>query len=790
MIMLTIALSCASIFVCMNGINLVKVSTEKDIRDSSVGNTQYIVYRDDNSFFSYRDIKCDAQVLGIARYPGIVKNQEDIKKCIIYGTDINDFLGVFYAELENKAVIGADGSGAVISRTLADFLSLKPGDRLQIEINNQEYRFNVSGITKNKNYFSANSNVILIPKARMDEILGLDRDEVNRAYVYDLSKVIDKDGVLIGDGQYISPSVEPGAIDSNVSMYGAFFLLVFIFILILDVYILLGLYRVYVAERSAYIGTLRTVGATRKNIRSVLLYVNGLIAAAGAAFGVALGGAIVAVYANVSMSFNYFKAYSGMLLLAGVVSVLYGLSVSFAGLTVPLNRALKKTERELAAKAFGSSQASIKPVHIISLIGLIIIYAVTWKWYLANMILEGAILVVSVILAISSIKAFVAVIDRLFAPKIGKGTFFIALKNVVHNTYVQKNITIITTISMLLILIGTLSSSIVKGLSSFYYDYRCESFISSNSGFTEDEIERISKLDDVEDIYAVRSRKVILNDHAVVSCLILEDPRGLSDEFLNLHIKWEKGFNPAEFSMGYYAVISEVEAGRSMLGYGDTIRVANGGITQEYSIKGISGSLMELGDVVYISHHAVPFNRFEIKNMILIKSDDTKSVFRQLDTAFTDKPVIKTLIQDMLERDRKNSSNIFAVFYAFSGFVVLVSMAGIVNNYKMSYLYRKKEFAVLISNGYRMSHIMKILLFEVLICSVTGSLIGLSYAFLSGNMIAVIMSLIGVGIPLSYEFTIIGMPLILCIGVSVIGLLISVRQIEKVNIGLVFELKV
>lgn len=790
LILITIAFSCTTIFICLNGINLVKLSKELDMKKSFVGKSQYIVYSQDNELFSENSIRVNGSVLGSINYYGVVKKNNKLKKCTLIGVNKNKFFDVFNAELEDKNAVDNKSRGVVISHTLAEYLSKNKNDYIKIKINSEFYKFKIEAIAQSKDFFSQNPFVIVIPKSSLNSILNVKASDINKAYIYDCSsKVASIKDISIGKKQYISNAIDENAINSDISMYAVILILIFIFVLFMSVYILFNIYRTYIIERSVYIGTLRTNGATCKNVKKLFIEVNVLIALAGSIIGLIIGMIVILFYSYINLSFNYIEHYGWLLVLSIIISLIYAISISFLCMNLLLKKALDNTERVLVTNKFGSCEAKVKPFQIIVFILLILIYAVTSIYSTNNIVIEGIVFIVLIILAVLGIKTIILILDYLFGKRVCTGTFFIAIKNIIHNSYVQKNITITAIISMLLILIGTLSLSVVNGLTSFYNDYKCESFIISDNGFTNSEIQKISNIKQIKDTYSYSSGDILFNKENVIACFVLKDPVYFDNNYMNLHLKWSKEFNKSDFQNGYYCIISDAQSRRYNLKINDSVKLKSKGVSKKYKIVAISGSLLELGDAIYISNYSLPYKDFATQNTILIKCKDTQNTIDKIETTLPNKAMDSTIINDKVQQDKNNSLNTFSIFYAFSTFIIIIGLQGIYSNYKISYLFRKKEFAVMVSLGYELKHIFKILLFEVLVCSILGSVIGLGYAYLLGNTISVIMRLLDLSVPLVYNIRIIFFPLTLCIGISLISLLISFKHVKELKANLIRVLR-
>jgi putative ABC transport system permease protein len=784
-IMITVILSSTAVFGVMNALPLLKIALQNDMRKAAYGNSDFVVSAQENALFSEDEIRTKGKVAGVLDYYGIIND----KKCDIVGANYSNIAEVFDIELESGKKLGTSTDGVVITKWLADKMNLNQGDKIDVAINHKEYSLTISAIAFNKGLFKDSTYLIMLKKAELDSILGTSESDINTAYIYGCdAKATTKDIKLLGDLK-ITKVVDEELINSEISMYGALMAFILIFVFFIAFYIIYNIYNIFVIERGKYVGTLRSCGATKRKIRNVFVATNAVITIIAGLIGVLLGGTVICVFAWEAMSINYIKTEFSNMVLAFGITMLFSLILGSISIILPLNNVLKFSERALLNGEIERNSKTGIMIPVLSFALTCFLWFFTSIKSTGNLLVECVIFIIFIASSILSIQFIILLMDKLVGKRIGKGAFLIALKNVIHNIYVQKNVTIIAILTILMILVGNLSYSIFKGMSSFYNNYKCNAYFETSVSFDENELNQLSKIKGVNKYFPCISKKVVINNTDEVSCFIENEPEKLSEEFLEFNIHWNN-FHKEEFSKGKYCIITDVLAKRHNLKVRDYINISCQGVKEKYCIAAISYTTIEKGDFIFISKYDLPFKNCSNYNLILVDCKNISNFYDELEIAFPDRTIYFTSVQDKIKEDEGNSKGLIAMFSAFSIFVVLIGMQGIYNNFKLGYINRKKEFAIMMSSGYRFQDLFRILLIETTICSLLGGIISIIYMLFYRKEISNIMFLMDLAWPLLNNIWIILLPILLCIAASFVSIFITCRQMKKIEKNIINVLKI
>lgn len=125
----------------------------------------------------------------------------------------------------------------------------------------------------------------------------------------------------------------------------------------------------------------------------------------------------------------------------------------------------------------------------------------------------------------------------------------------------------------------------------------------------------------------------------------------------------------------------------------------------------------------------------------------------------------------------------------FAMLVMLTSIAGIYSNYKLSYIMRKKEFAILGSVGYNKKHILSILLKEVIIISLLSYFVGIVVLALIKKPLEIILGYIELPIDIQMNPIIFLALLIVVCMMMLINIVLAMKSCKSINKSLVEEIK-
>lgn len=761
---ITVAITSLTIFTALNALPLLEESLKQDLRQTTVGEADYIITHFDNELFEVFEAD-QAKKFDVLALNGSIVGKKNAK-VTVWGADYDIFLEVFGDTYTEKGEVSYPASlkedEVILSPKIAERLNLSNGSRVEIELYGQKLSATTIIAPKDNFFVKANEYLVICNSDVLYNILNLDRKLISLCYLYD----VDKDSTIIEDLEknkdflYIREAIDPEYISSNMATYYGIDILIFLFILLISVDILKSTGLIYVTERSKFIGTLRSNGAEKKKILDLFSRIGLKVATTGCIVGMSLGMILVIVFAKFGISMpNPFKAIDIIFMgFAIVITLIVTVLISTMSFRKPVKQLLQKSDRSLILEDISKSmqhQVNNKydVIYPILLILLMVLGFYISYWGVGMVLLYSAILVYILIKSVKTI--FIAVTGRI-RKKTGKGTLLIAAKNVSSNVYLRKTLTLTSTISLFITIIGLLIFSVLSAMTSFYQDYKADAYIRVEDGlsFQDEELKELNSLTNVTDTYQYYSGKVTINtsdEKRQVKVIGIDDPVIYDKNFLTLKLIWLEGFDPTTFKNDRNVIMSKVLCNRLGFELGDLVRLHDGSEEQSYTVVAITPSLQELGDVIYISRYDKTFCNGSIYNGIYLKGTDIETLGKSVENIFFNRNYHFKDVSEMKENDITNGMQIIIFFVAFAALVGMTSITGIYSNYKLSYMMRKQEFAVLFSAGYSRKHILKILISEISIISLIGYVASFFILWIIKKSLENLMELVELPIKLSVK---------------------------------------
>ncbi|MDH6312458.1 lipoprotein-releasing system permease protein [Parabacteroides sp. PFB2-10] len=299
------------------------VGFKKQIREKVIGFGAHIQITnfDNNASFEYLPIAVNDTLMeqlrslpGIrhvetfATKPGILKTDEDFQGIVLKGIDADYDWTFFRENLQEGDVFSLDpeknSTDAIISRTLADMLGLKVGDRFHsyfVQDNVRARSFSITGIY-DTGFLDYDKLFVLVDIRQVRRLNGWDSDQVSGIELqindyerldeiaenvyFEMAEQQDRDGnnFYTRSAKELNPAIFGWleVLDINVVVILLLMILVSGFTMISGLLVL-------ILERTNMIGILKAMGQDNRSIRKIFLYVSSFIIGKGMLWGNVIG---------------------------------------------------------------------------------------------------------------------------------------------------------------------------------------------------------------------------------------------------------------------------------------------------------------------------------------------------------------------------------------------------------------------------------------------------------------------------------------------------------------------
>ncbi|EPY2301558.1 ABC transporter permease [Clostridium sporogenes] len=740
---------------------------------------------------------------------GSYKNQDDILKVNIKATDIKElnFINQIVLSKESKGydLNKVKNNQVIISKKLKDKLGLNIGSLFKVKINKKEVNLKVAAVAVNKGIFSESLGEMNLVMDRQ----GLYKElGINPSITTVLVKVKGNSTIEQVKEKYeknfqnykISETISKEDLDNRVKQFTIPFYVMLIVVILMAAFIISSAYKVIVLERMAVIGTFRSIGATRVSTDLILLMESLLYGIIGGILGDILGIPILNYMADSS---NMFKNYGvETIVVIDKINFLWAFLLAIflciIGSIVPIIKASKISLKDIIFGTFSenSSRNILSFILGVTLFIVPYIYIKKFKWtgnFLFSILAAFSVFLSMIFIIPYVMKLFCYIFKEVYRVIFGNEGA-IALDNIGKSKVLINNGILLSSTLAAVVVIYIASSSvsglITKGYSKINYDLKIEQWKDKDM---------INKLKDIEYIKDFQE-EFILNEVEVKNKdFKIRQIQGIeSNKYLDFYKDvniYDYKNNKKEYILkkldkGRNIIISDILEKRQKFKIGDKISLKLEDQYKEYTIVGFAESeFISNGQIALVSSEIIKKDmNIQIGNFIKVKTrKNNNELDKKLREDLEKYNVVITKKSDDLKTDLEVNKGLMNSLESFSLMSLIIGSLGMMNNLMVSFIYRKREFAVLASVGMSKLKRGKLLFIEGITLGVFGGILGV----LEGVYISMFLGEITYSLD-SYIITTIPLKLIILLGFLAVVLVIVASFVpifKSSNMSIVEEIK-
>ncbi|TCT11640.1 putative ABC transport system permease protein [Natranaerovirga pectinivora] len=799
MIVLSILLSTALIYSVMSISDSVEDIFKKQLTQS-VGQSEIIVTGTTQSRFFYEDfnnLHYFEYARGVVQTFGYAENLEDEQiRAILYGFDLEDFKLLYKVNTfnGNSDQVFRDNN-VILGEWTADKYNLSIGDSFDININGTIYDLKVYGIMEDQhNILSPQVGRIqlLLPKTFLQDTLELDNN-VTTYFIKTNGNTSIEEGKIYLENTYPDYRFEAFDFDmvrENMNMIIIPLMILIIVVLLISVFIIYSAFKVIALERLPFIGTLRSIGSTKKQTSIILLTESIFYGIIGGVLGGILGIFILKIVDSQIMGISSMDKGNplNIHLLNMIIAIFIAILLSLLSGALPILKMIGRSIKDImlniinTEKKLNSKKAILGLILIICAF-LLFNYAPT---HLATLltILGIIMLPIGAAFIIPFIILFLCNIINTLDNLMPSDTSKLALTNIKNDKTIHSSIVLMGIGLGVILLINTLVSSVLIEVIDIFNNVQSDIYLEKS--FDSEAFD--SKLSSIKGIEKIDKSYSINNITSSNSDTIIGYLYGVDDEYFSSAWSMDLGNSKDEIlydlknSQGI--IITSFIANKYNLSLNQTLALNLEGFIKEYSIIGIIDTLFNNGQVSFIhkdnfleditNHYSATY--FIKTNM---PSDEVVTSIR---TQFSTEPFFIATFDEMKEMNIRNNNALFGLMKGISFIAMAIGIVGIFNNYMISFLSRKRFLAVLRSMGLSKNKMLRMLIKESLLCGVIGSISGISIGVLFLQSLKYVLYIINIPPILHYsqqEFIII---LVSGIIISIISAVLPIFKTKKMSI--------
>lgn len=698
------------------------------------------------------------------------------------------------------------GKSLIIGKSFAEDEGISVGDFIKLEFSPEDIKyFQIYALAENKGFFKGTPSFgqseinFVAPRDTLSRFLGTP-EQVNTIY----SKTIDDTTIdmsietlkEIYKSEQVNKMVTKTEIDAQIRPIRIPFMFMLILVVLISIFIIYTSFKVITLERLPMLGTFRSIGATKKMTDFIMLGEAVIYGILGSFLGVFVGHHLLSAVMKLiaddmgSMVLRYPKINI-------IITIAFGFILSMGSALIPIIKTSKIPVKEILLNIMDGTKKKRKYSRYI--VGTILCLL---SFILPMLLKEGPLAAISggfgIVLMIAALVCFIPFLTNLFITITEQffGLVFgnigrIAVKNIRGNKSTQDNI-ILLTIGLASVLTIMVIGNSIQIETSRYYDEQNYEITIRSSEASRITAQRILSIEGINDAYiyqrAWNAYKYKKEEKPFISSLIgIESDNYL--EFFNYDVLNETDDQKVieELLTGRKLLLSVVMRDEYDLDVGDELPLDTGNGIRNYEVIGFLNIKENNG-------------QFGMTSMYNIKNDLKRTwglnmavkVKENVPVQAVKKKIEKKLehfswyqvhtIEEMKKMDLENNQKLIIILSVFSSATALIGSIGVMNNFLVSLLARRKSLAIYASIGMSKGQRKRMILIEAISSGIIGAFFGIITAQLI--MIRVTNLLSQINIPLVLNITLIS-GIIGFSGAILVCLLSSIsvlRQLRRLNI--------
>ena len=347
---------------------------------------------------------------------------------------------------------------------------------------------------------------------------------------------------------------------------------------------------------------------------------------------------------------------------------------------------------------------------------------------------------------------FVKLFERVYVFIFGNEGI-LAAKNLRENKNVLNNISLLAMGISALLIINTISFSVFKEVSNAYrtFNYDIELGVPNPDRQKLNLMEKIDGVADAYGNYQVYNME-LADSKDRISCIIGAEPNKF-DDFFELNIVGDKESLIQELGRDRSIIISNSLKYKFGVDLGDSITLKTETGDRRYKVIGFCETMMYNGQIAIVSDRYLKSDmQLKFYNEILIKTSKAPEVVKEnIKEFYSNQDIDITTIDEMEKSNNESNEALFSIFRIFSIMAMVIGIFGVLNNFAISFMERKRSLAMFRSAGMSKLQIIKMIFIEALSGGLIGGAVGVLSGVVNISIVPYVMRAIDMPIPIHYS---------------------------------------
>jgi putative ABC transport system permease protein len=772
----------------------------------STGSAEIMIYPNEESPTPYvndrpaRAIKDQADyIIELVQGGGLYKiSEEENLNINLNGYEYSELQGMNPISLKEEGNIEPfTGRKIIIDSNMADKYRLGLNSSLELEIAGVHQKLTIVGIANPKGLFTEDgrSTTAVVPKETLASFYNM-KGQANIVYIK--PKDLSQKQQLIEQlekiyTRYKTAEVIPMEdIKRDSSSFTVPFMMMVVLVMSISIFIIYTSFKVITTEMLPVIGTFRSIGATKKMTDFVLIIQSVVYGIIGGALGCGLGVGVLYAMARTLLTpsdiasgfevslnitpFNFVLAFGVALILAIFSSL------------VPIVKVSKIPVKEIV---LNQVEKTNKKNHWKPIIGIIMAVAVLLIPRFVPRNLAIMVNVACMILSGMAVSFLTPELTKGFARFFEKAYLYIfgnegvlAAQNLRENKNMLNNISLLAMGISAILMINTISYSVFEEVTDAYKDMTYDMEV--NIGNADRQIlKSVERIEGVQDAYGgYGAYNVEVGDGKDSIMMLTGVNSSKFNDYYDIGIIGNPGEKLKELDAERNIIITTALKYKFKLDVGDYITLNTKTGKRDYKITGLCETIYYNGQAAFISDKYFKKDmEARYYNDILVKSNgNIDKTVENVKQRFRERGIGVRTVADMEKSNVEGNAAMFSIFKAFSVMTMVIGIFGILNNFAISFMERKRVLAVLRSIGMSKRQIRKMIMIEALTGGFIGGVVGIIMGVMMISIIPYLLKAIDLPIDIIYDPVLLLNGLLGGILVSIIASISPVLKSSRLNI--------
>ena len=709
--------------------------------------------------------------IGVSEGSGILRVSRDLHGRVqLFGVDYSDLQRMNPAVLsQERNLMPFSGRKILISHNAANKYGKHIGDAMEIEINGTLQRFSIVGIALPGGLFRENDQSIhvVIPKETMNSFYGI-KGLSTSLYLKPADGQDQKQLILSLSQIYKKHTVRETIAEADVQRQAQNvttpFMLMVTIVMFISIFIIYTSFRVITIERLPVIGTFRSIGATRKMTDIVLMAESLMYGILGGALGCALGIGILYI-----MSLNMISPWDRGIGIRPsiyftpaqlVTAFLLAVALSLISSAIPIIKISKIPVRDIV---LNSIERGGKKSH--------------WKLYAGTLMLTAILIIppfipkslalfvnmgflifaaIAVIFLIPYItNAFLLLFERLYSITFGNEGI-LAAKNLRENKNILNNIALLAIGISAMLMINTISGSVFKEVLNVYRDlsFELEVWGSGVNRNTEQLLKRIEGVEDTYGIYRMRRVEIVGAKDSISAIESVDKTK--HQRYFSYTMEGDPVRLLEELDSQRSIMITTTLKEKFKLNQGDYLALKTRTGVKNYKIIGFFNSIMRNGNYALMSERYLKADG-GIRNytyIVIRTSKDPDAVMDRIKSQLGPKGIEGMTVAEEEKLNNESNAQMFNILKGFSIMTLVIGIFGVLNNFTISFLERKRFIAMMCAVGMSKAQTVKMIFIEAVTGGLIGGVVGVFTGLVMISVVPHVMKAVDLPVPIHISIAI------------------------------------